>query len=1022
MATYTAAKVSIETQNNIALVNSYESPEKVNRGDFLCVIEHDLIEEIISTGTAVTGQPTIELARPWGGADISNAPAIVIPTTGNFAEAVQALLDAQVLVNDNFSVMVDWQTQMGTVTFTHPNGTTRTVKTLPEVVALQREIATNAQMYEGENNETLVTPRNFKAAFTHFMQQSGFTNEGGVFLLSHNTLKNRDAENAHPADAIDWSNYNLSAQTIANAINAIPDSYSSLGNVQSITNVENLKSMRLITGETIELTEGNSVFVKTQGYHHVFDSGGAYYKCQSLIAARNEKNNSQWEPTGFDSFYLYGGTEYVAVLMPNKELYLEEFGIFPELDDCLTPFELILSYQKPVRTAQTSVDFRLSNVIFLTDLSVDLDLNGCYLISNGSNERCLLIKNNLGPTLNISSASFSNGRTRFTVPSGHGIQPNDKIKAFSNQNINPYSEFTQQRCAEYFFVESVTASTIVCVGKHIWRYDAEYNPRLCKLNLNNTATLKNIKVGRYKSHNGDFAVAIEVQGYFKPELTNIHADSFPGQLLSIRSCYRARMINISADFLLDDTRSLALGYVGVDYGSQESEWRSLNGGKVRHTYTTGADSIAADSSDAIKYGGAVRCHIYTGITVGSTNFAYDTHQDAWECEFHDITVYDDESNTYASSGAFQDRSQNNIVHRLTHISDGSDVSAGQRTVLYNTGTRNLYIKEIITKKTTAPILSSFGLSEAYTDKKQHFRVDKIVVYQEKTAPRITSLSERIGIDIGKVDVFPFDADRDFYGTGGDAYFYISDSEADLTVHNMNLWFDRINLPETVPAGSYLVNVVGEAGNINININTYTNENTFERFEGGMSGLRSNSDDLAYIKSCLIHWKAYVSNYQESTMKRTGVMYNTAEFLSTVEDSTLKYTYEIIGDGIRRTGTFANTTRSIYEPDMHLNTFDHTQYGLRQSGGVQIDQQKDLTVSGQSDSASIATIDAPAYSGQIINLTNLPWNPTSIKTDVTLKAEMPHTDLTSDRTLKIGENLRLMSYEQNGELVWNVPVY
>jgi len=1021
MAAYTAAKVSIETGQNIVLVNSYESPEKINRGDFLCVIEHNLIEEIITTGSAVAGQPSIELARPWGGADISNAPAIVIPTTGNFAEAVQALLDAQVLVNDNFSVMVDWQTQMGTVTFTHPNGTTRTVKTLPEVVSLQREIATNTQMYEGENNETLVTPRNFKAAFTHFMEQSGFTNEGGAFLLSHNTLKNRDAENAHPADSIDWSNYNLSAQAIANAINAIPDSYSSLGNVQSITNVENLKQMRLITGETVELTEGNSAFVKTQGYHNVFDSGGAFYKCQSLSAARTEKGDPQWEPTGFDSFYLYGGTEYVAVLMPNKELYLEEFGIFPNLPDCLAPFELILSYQKPVKTTQTNVEFNLSNAISPKDLNVDMDLNGCSLVSNGDNERCFLAINYLEPAIEISTVSFSAGRTRFAVPEGHGIMPNNKIKAFSNQNINPYSEFDRQRCAEYFVVESVTATEIVCIGRHIWGYDPLDNPRLSRLKDEKTLRLTNIKVGRNLAHNGDFAVAIDIQGYYRPELTNIYARYFPGQLLSIRSCYRAKMIDISADFLLDQTSTNAVGYVGVDYGSQESEWYNLNGGKVRHTYTTGADSIDADEPDPRKYGGAVRCHVYSGVTVGATNFAYDTHQDAWECEFHDITVYDDHSNTYASSGAFQDRSQYTTLHHLTHVSNGADASAGEVTVLYNTGARNTYIKEITIKNSGSPVLSSFGLSETYTDKKQHFRVDRVVVYQEKTAPRLVSLNEPIGIDIGKIDVYPLDADRTFYGNGGDKYFNINHEEADLTVHSMNLWFDRINLPNTGAGGSYLLNVDTKAGNVSINLNTYTNEKTFERFEGGMSGIRSSSEGLATIKSCLVHWKAYISNYDDSLMKKTGLIYKTDEFASVQDKRKLKYTYEMIGDGVRSTGTFANATRSIYQADMHLDTFDRTQYGLVESGGIQIDQHKELTLAGQSPSASIATIDPPAYAGQIINLTNLPWNAAVSPTDITLIAGLTNTDLLADRVLRIGENIRLISYVNNAELVWNVPI-
>ena len=1021
MAAYTANQVSVTSGQRSVLINSNESTENVNRGDFLVIASYNFIEEINATRVTELGQLYIDLLRNWMGDSIVNAPAIVIPRTGNFAEAVQALIDAQVLVNDNFAVMLDWQTKRGTVTFTHPDGTTSTVKTMAEVVALQRETATQEQMHAGENNETVVTPRRFKDGFDHFVQQLGFKENSGKYEFSHNSLVDRNEKNAHSASSIDWSDYNLTAEEIAESINSLPENYLSLGNVLSITNTENLKKMRLVTGEAIELTEAQSAFVKTQGYHNIFDSGGSFYKCQSLSAARNEKGDLQWVPTGFDSFYLYGGTDFVAVLMPNKELYLEEFGIFSSLEDCLEPFELILSYQKPVKTTQTNVEFKLSNAISPKDLNINMDLNGCSLVSNGDNERCFLAINYLEPAINISSVSFSAGRTRFTVPEGHGIVSNNKIKAFSNQNINPYSEFDRQRCAEYFVVESVTATEIVCIGRHIWGYDSLDNPRLSRLKDEKTLRLTNIKVGRNLAHNGDFAVAIDIQGYYRPELTNIYAKYFPGQLLSIRSCYRAKMIDISADFLLDQTSTNAVGYVGVDYGSQESEWYNLSGGKVRHTYTTGADSIDEDEPDPRKYGGAVRCHVYSGVTVGATNFAYDTHQDAWECEFHEITVYDDHSNTYASSGAFQDRSQNTTVHHLTHVSNGADASAGEVTVLYNTGARNTYIKEITIKNSGSPVLSSFGLAEAYTDKKQHFRVDRIVVYQEKTAPRLVSLNEPIGIDIGKIDVYPLDAERTFYGNGGDKYFNINHEDADLAVHSMNLWFDRINLPDTGTGGSYLLNVDSKAGNVSINLNTYTNEKTFERFEGGMSGVRSSSGGVATIKSCLVHWKAYISNYDDSLMKKTGLIYSTDEFASVQDESKLKYTYEMIGDGVRRTGTFANTTRSIYQANMHLDTFDRTQYGLIESGGFQIDQHKELTLAGQSPSASISTIDPPAYAGQIINLTNLPWNAAVSPTDITLIAGLTNTDLLADRVLRIGENIRLISYDNNAELVWNVPI-
>ncbi|WP_076921244.1 hypothetical protein [Pseudoalteromonas sp. SK20] len=1041
MAAFTADQASVTNGSKVVTINSGESIENINPRDFLVL--NNQIVEITRGYISSDGQQCIELLKSWAYGNQNNQPCIVIPTTGNFAAAIQSLKDAQALVNENFATMQDWQTKTGTVTFTHPDGTQTTVQTLPEALSVRRKIATLEQMYEGNNNETLVTPFNFKKAFNHYRDLSGFSDVS--FSGLHNDLEGRKHEGAHPADAIDWSDYNITPEDIALKVNEgsptadevdwtdygitpqeiaekVTESGSDLGSVLSVSNVEALKNMKLINGETVLLETDDEVHIRTQSFSNVFDNGGGFYRCLSLSKERQNRQDPTWVPTNYDSFYLYNGTTYVAVLIPDKELYLETFGIFPTLSDCLEGFNLILEYEKPVRTVQSGVRFDLSDTIYKINKSIDIDLNKCTLNSIGENERCFLAVNNLYSPMQISDCTYSRGRTTFTVPKGHGINADDKIKSFSNQNINPFSEFDRQRTAEYFVVESVTDTAIVCIGKHIWDYSKTYNPRLAKMRTEKTCRIRNMSVGRELPHNGDFAVAIDVQGYFKPDIQNAYSPNFPGQLLSVRSCYRARMENISADFLLDDTSTMAVGYVGADYGSQESEWYGLNGGKVRHTYTTGADSINADEPEPRRYGGAVRCHVYTGVTVGATNFAYDTHQDAWECEFHDITVYDDYSNTYASAGAFQDRSQNNIVHKLTHISDGSDVSAGQRTVMYNTGARNTYIKEIIYKGVGGAIISSFGLADSFTSEKHHFRIDKIRVYQEKAAPAICQLSEKIGVDIGIVDVYPWDATRTFYGSGGDTYFKISDANADLNVHEMNLWFDRINLPPIASAGAYLVNVTDTAGNIKINLNTYTNANTFQRFEGALSGIRATESAgiKATVKSCILHHKAYVAGFDPVTMSKTGIIFKADEIRGLVTDDDLKYTYNLIADGVNVTGTSKTTPRGIFEADMHLSCFDIGQYGLRESTGIQIDPHKELTVTGQSASSSISSVDKPAFAGQTANLTNLGWNITPNITEIILKAGANNTDIIVDRPLRVGESINLIAYEKADHLVWAVP--
>lgn len=439
-----------------------------------------------------------------------------------------------------------------------------------------------------------------------------------------------------------------------------------------------------------------------------------------------------------------------------------------------------------------------------------------------------LFVNNPHDPLEISDISFSLGRTIFTVEVGHGIVALDKIKSYSNENINPYSSFPSQRVAEYFVVDSVSSTKIVCIGRHIWSYAPEDNPRLVKLR-ENTMKLSNIEINRTLPHlPGEFAVAIGVTGYYQPEFRNIHAKSFTGQLLSVRSCFRAKGFDISATYLEDDAENSALGYVVVDYASQESEWHSLNGGKVRHTYTTGSNSIGADTVNPTLYGGAVRCHVYSGVTSGCTNFAYDTHQDSFECEFHDITVYDDYSTSESASGAFQDRGQNTIVHKITHISDGDDTSAGEVTVLFTTGARNTYIKEIVYKG-RGTCLSSFALGEPTTSFDQSFRVDKITAYQPKFAPRIVRMNYPFTLSIGEINILPYDADRQYYGAGGVPYFSLNDPNANLTVERMNLLFNARNIVVLDPAGDYLCNMDGDFGKLRINIHTYTNSNTYGRF-------------------------------------------------------------------------------------------------------------------------------------------------------------------------------------------------
>ncbi|ASV43934.1 hypothetical protein [Pseudoalteromonas phage KB12-38] len=172
MAAFTASQVSIEHGKKIVAINSGESIANINSRDFLSIGTY--LAEINRAYVGISGEQLIELTTNWPHSTQTNVTCIVIPTTGNFAAAVQSLKDAHTLVNTNFATMHDWQTKAGNVTFIHPDGTRTTVPTLPDIIATQRSVATLEQMLEATSNNTLVTPFNFKATLDHHIEQGGF--------------------------------------------------------------------------------------------------------------------------------------------------------------------------------------------------------------------------------------------------------------------------------------------------------------------------------------------------------------------------------------------------------------------------------------------------------------------------------------------------------------------------------------------------------------------------------------------------------------------------------------------------------------------------------------------------------------------------------------------------------------------------------------------------------------------------------------------------------------------------------
>ncbi|MBB1307302.1 hypothetical protein [Pseudoalteromonas sp. SR43-5] len=132
MAAFTASQLSINNGKNSAVINSDEAPEQVQYGDFL-VVGDFAPAQINRTYVNTDNLHVIELVKPWRNSNQLNQPAIVIPTTVNFKDTVNALKDANTLINDNMQAMQDWQTKEGQVTFSNLDGTQTAVKTLKQM-------------------------------------------------------------------------------------------------------------------------------------------------------------------------------------------------------------------------------------------------------------------------------------------------------------------------------------------------------------------------------------------------------------------------------------------------------------------------------------------------------------------------------------------------------------------------------------------------------------------------------------------------------------------------------------------------------------------------------------------------------------------------------------------------------------------------------------------------------------------------------------------------------------------------
>lgn len=177
MAAFTANQAVATNGSKVIHIQSGESIANIQNGDFLflgsflpCTISRSYI------GGA--GEQYLELDVAWENSN-QTEKAIVLPTTLELREVLQALKNANTLVNDNAKAMQDWQTKTGTVTFKHADGT---ISTIPTFKQLQADVeATHPYPYamrkvEFEARRAANNEKFAASGFVHFGKHYGEEN------------------------------------------------------------------------------------------------------------------------------------------------------------------------------------------------------------------------------------------------------------------------------------------------------------------------------------------------------------------------------------------------------------------------------------------------------------------------------------------------------------------------------------------------------------------------------------------------------------------------------------------------------------------------------------------------------------------------------------------------------------------------------------------------------------------------------------------------------------------------------
>lgn len=841
----------------------------------------------------------------------------------------------------------------------------------------------------------------------------------------------------------------------------ISDLPKNLGGKLQTATTTTLQAGTLTNGEALSLASGDEIYIETVGFDNVFDGGGALYRCTSLADERNRISDQAWTPNDIDSFYVLGGNEYVAVLMPRGQLLLEQFGMFPTTPAVSNSERLgvMVNYELPIRTNQANVDIHMDEMVYRVDgINVDIDLNNITLVADGYNERLLFFRAPYKTTYNITDISYGDGRTFITLSE----QPTDiayggYLKVVSDDIINPYADKPNERQGEHLYVQGVNGSVVTCQG--ILTFKHLTNPRCAAMSHEYSASLKNIKVRRDLPHvNGRFAVAIEVAGYYKPHFENIYSKYYSGILIKANSCYRLYANKIHATELLDDSGNQALGYVFQD-GSQESEIHALSGEFVRHVFTTGSDDVPAGSDRIDKYGGSLHSTVFSFNAENGNNYSLDTHEDSYGLTVISAVINDAHSYTASSTGGFQDRGQKTHIKFLSYTSGQTDISTTGRAVLLNMGSNDTHIETLVFQGRFASAIGSFKATE---NGSPTYRIDHIISKPRKAFGNIMLVKEPITMSIGIVDIYPYTPEFSYHG---DWRTISVGGGINVRVGEVNYHLDDGFIPDLTGSSGVVFGITSDVERVKATINFYCTANTWQmapqqtdmirglvtagalgwqpstsyvvgdmwRVTGSfglyyrvISDYTSDASDLdadiasgnvesiqlPKINHGAIDVNVYFDGYNGED--QNGLMVR--EIDESNSDVTWKYRIIDSGKELVSSSYYHGT---VYEPDMIIETGSQM-YGLRESLGRRADKEFVSFYESHSDTSSISFIDPPTYEGQTLEFYLSAYNSVAIEPqDVVISANTTNLRLSADKTVNPGEKVHFIATKLNGELKWEL---